>query len=292
MDTTHKIMQIVNNTYSSWLKSAANKLRHNGIDESEALLILSHFLNRTPGETSAMAKAQSKNIHVPEKADEIVKMRCESRNPLAYLLEHIEFYGLDFVVNENVMVPRPETEILVEQVLDSLPEKSLIGIDIGTGSGVIAVSLLKYRRNWRIVGTDISIDALKVATANANRHNVSDRFSPLCCDCMSSLGQADFVVSNPPYISSDVLKTLEPEVQAEPHLSLDGGKDGMNIISRIIEQCNRIKPEFIAIEFGQGQMEVIRELTKKNHSHSDNFNVKFINDFARIPRIVIVSMSK
>jgi release factor glutamine methyltransferase len=158
--------------------------------------------------------------------------------PVAYLLGHKEFYGLDFVVDRRVLVPRPETELLVELALAAAAGRAgpLRVADIGTGSGAIAVALAVHLPQARIDAVDISAAALEVARANVARHGLGARVRLLEGDLLAPLeGQYDLIVSNPPYT---ILAEVEPNVLAhEPHLALEGGADGADLYRRIFAQA-------------------------------------------------------
>ncbi|HEY9765590.1 MAG TPA: peptide chain release factor N(5)-glutamine methyltransferase, partial [Chroococcales cyanobacterium] len=161
------------------------------------------------------------------------------REPLQHIRGKQEFMGLDFIVTRSVLIPRPDTEILVEEVLDRCQENSApLLLDIGTGSGAIAVSIASYLPSAKITATDLSPEALEVAKRNALKHGVSidfllgPDFDPLE-ERGGYEGFFDFLVSNPPYIPSEEISTLEPEVRDfEPILALDGGKDGLDLYRR------------------------------------------------------------
>lgn len=171
--------------------------------------------------------------------------RRERRQPLQYLTGKQEFMSLEFEVGEGVLIPRPETEHLVEGVLDREEEQGTpdeghgrLAVDIGTGSGAIAVALASYVTSLRVVATDVSAKALDVARRNADRHGVSDRIefrqgaglAPLA----DLAGRVDYLVSNPPYIPTAELAGLEPEVRDwEPRQALDGGPDGLDVLREL-----------------------------------------------------------
>jgi len=174
--------------------------------------------------------------------------------PLAYLTGHQEFFGLEFEVNPAVLIPRPETELLVERALSWIKAEgrgtpdSLRVVDVGTGSGCIAVSLAAGRKTLRIVASDLSWEALEVAGRNARRHQVADRVALLQMDLLTSLaGPLDLILANLPYVPSDQLAVL-PSSRFEPRLALDGGEDGLQPIARLLEQVRtRLRPGSLAL---------------------------------------------
>ncbi|BCX05635.1 MAG: release factor glutamine methyltransferase [Candidatus Roseilinea sp.] len=174
--------------------------------------------------------------------------RVAAHEPLAYVLGHREFYGLDLIVDRRVLIPRPETEMLVELALDELkienaklksddmPTFSIL--DVGTGSGAIPIAIAKHAPDGRILATDISADALAVARLNAERHGVADRITFLRADLLEGLVVLPPVITaNLPYVMREEIEGLPPEIQAhEPRVALDGGEDGLALVRRLVEQ--------------------------------------------------------
>ncbi len=179
--------------------------------------------------------------------------RRQQKEPLAYITGRKEFFGLDFVVNQHVLVPRTETELIVEKVINYFNEcqsSTLKIVDIGTGSGVIGVSLSHNLSFCDVLCTDISPEALLVAQKNAEIHNV-DKVTFLEGDLLSPVHEKqDVILSNPPYIPSDRISHLQEEVQREPIIALDGGDDGFKIIERLLLQSSKKlnNPGLILIE--------------------------------------------
>ncbi len=162
--------------------------------------------------------------------------RLEAGEPLPFLLGKQEFFGLDFEVTPSVLIPRPETEMLVEAALEWLQAhpSSRKGMDVGTGSGCIAVSLVNRCPDLQLLATDISADALEVAARNAKNHNVSDRVSFVLCDMLPEIVQSvDLVCANLPYIPTEKLVEVN-SLPWEPSLALDGGKSGLELIEKLL----------------------------------------------------------
>ncbi|SCZ41763.1 peptide chain release factor N(5)-glutamine methyltransferase [Afifella marina] len=220
--------------------------------------------------------------------------RRVAREPVVRILGEAEFWGLSFQVGPEVLTPRPETEHVVETALAFLgPERQsepIVFADLGTGSGAIAVALLRELRQARCVAVDLSAAALNVARKNAARHGVDERFLPFHGD-FRDLGQVvapqnlTFIVSNPPYIESDVVATLMPEVERfDPRMALDGGEDGLAAYRAIAE----VAPEFLKpggaliLEIGAGQAESVTALLKENGLSACSETV----DLAGIVRVV------
>jgi len=163
----------------------------------------------------------------------------EAGQPLPYVLGHWEFYGLDFIVTPDTLIPRPETELLVEQALSwsRIKNKGLRVADIGTGSGCIAISLALDASNVHVLGCDISLTALQVAKANAHRHRVSGKIDFMQCDLLPPVRlQFDLICANLPYIPTETLHSLKV-YQREPEMALNGGEDGLGQIRRLLNEA-------------------------------------------------------
>jgi release factor glutamine methyltransferase len=198
--------------------------------------------------------------------------RREAREPLAYIVGHREFFSLEFEVCPGLLVPRPETERLVETALDFLNGRlSATILDIGTGSGAIAIAIAKNAPAVRIVALDISKVSLEVAARNARRHRCADRITFLHGDCFAALDAArygspfDLIVSNPPYIAEAEFATLAPEVRDfEPRIALAGGRDGMGFYRRIAAGLSRWlgRDGEVMLEVGAGQVDAVEAMLR------------------------------
>ncbi|MFW5981936.1 MAG: peptide chain release factor N(5)-glutamine methyltransferase, partial [Halanaerobiaceae bacterium] len=192
------------------------------------------------------------------------------RIPTAYLLEEKEFMSLELYLNNNVLIPRPETEELVERLIDYSMEKGLENpniVDVGTGSGAIAVSLGHYIVDARILAIDISADALTVARRNIDKFQLNERVKTARGDLLKPLinlgkNNVDIVVSNPPYIDKEGMASLSLEVKKEPVLALSGGNDGLDIYRKLIPQAKKVLKTggLLALEIGYNQGETIKTL--------------------------------
>jgi release factor glutamine methyltransferase len=209
-----------------------------------------------------------------------------SGEPTAYITGHREFYGLDFIVNPSVLIPRPESELLVETALAIAKNNGLIIADIGTGSGALAISLALGFPRAKIYATDISAAALNIARLNCRRHGVSDRVHLLEGNLLEPLPEpVDIIVANLPYVRES---ELNPKL--EPLLALDGGKDGMESIKKLCQQAGgKLKPGgCLLLEIGQGQTEAVRDIL---HNIFPQGEVKVIADLAGIDRVVSLSLN-
>lgn len=216
-----------------------------------------------------------------EKFHNLLERRLK-REPAAYILGEKEFYSRSFKVNPSVLIPREETELLVDETANIIKQNSSeIVLEIGTGSGCVAVTLACICDDVRIVATDISNDAISLAKVNRNVHSQSNRVSFLRGDLLNSLkgSSFDIVVSNPPYIKEEDFLNLEPEVKDfEPSASLVGGEDGLYHIRKIISESRRVLKDGGAcvLEIGYGQKEAVADIFNdygfKDISYSKDLN--------------------
>ena len=210
--------------------------------------------------------------------------------PVQYITGGTEFMGLEFQVNPSVLIPRPETEVLVERVLQLMSKEGFASpyiLDLGTGSGAIAVSLTKHNPLCKIVASDISEEAMEVARANAVLNGVIDRIHFILSDLFSGIDENerfDLVISNPPYIPADRYEVLPLEVKNEPRIALDGGEKGLDFYRKIIpESAKRLKGlGYLVMEMGFGQSEAVKKLADDTGSFIDTEIVKDYNGINRV----------
>lgn len=261
------------------LKLGKERLKQENIEEAEskAKRLLEFVLHQSREEMirnllEEVSTLQEKEFQ--EKLNEIVKGK-----PLQYITHLQEFMGLNFYVDENVLIPQPDTEILVEQALEKIQnvEKQKIQIlDLCTGSGAIAISIANQLqtiaqimrvKEYQIVATDVSDKALEVAKKNAMKNQVQDKIKFLKSDMFSSLEDMEFdiIVSNPPYIETKIIETLSKEVKQEPRIALDGGEDGLKFYREILEESKQYlkKDGYVLVEIGYDQGEKILKLWQK-----------------------------
>lgn len=195
------------------------------------------------------------------------KRRC-AREPVSRIVGKREFWGLEFSLGASALDPRPDTETLVQAALDVAADhtsaESLSILDLGTGSGCILIALLSELPAAHGVGTDRNLETLKIAAANAHRHQLDGRVSFICTSWLDGVsGEFDIILSNPPYIPSDEISTLEPEVaRYDPHEALDGGRDGLDAYRWMVPRLARVlKPGgWMLFEVGAGQAADVRAL--------------------------------
>ncbi len=224
----------------------------------------------------------------------LVERRAQGE-PVAYITSYREFMALDFYVDRRVLVPRPETELLVEYTVKKLLEKgweteNYAVVDVGTGSGIIAVYLALRFPNLRVYATDISPEALEVAQMNARRHEVEDRITFSHGNLMEPLDiSPQVLISNPPYT---ILSQVEPDVvRYEPNVALDGGPKGLSIYRELFNQArlHLARPGIIALEIGGEQANDITNLSR--HFFPDS-SVSVYKDYAGLDRVVIIDVSE
>ncbi len=209
--------------------------------------------------------------------------------PLAYLTGKKSFLSWEFDVTPAVLIPRPETELLVEAVMDAVKgRQDLIGVDVGTGSGIIAIALAKLLPGSKWYAVDLSPEALAVAEANAVQMGVGQQIRFITGDLLGPIfdisERIDIIVSNPPYIPSATINTLQPEVRKEPLLALDGGPDGLGVYRKFIPQASKLlAPDgVIAVEHGFDQRIKLEELFNES-----GFTPQSKSDLAGLDRIMI-----
>ncbi len=204
------------------------------------------------------------------------------REPTAYILGTREFFGLDFEVTPAVLIPRPETELLVEIGLAELSHQPQgVAVDVGTGTGCIAVSVAASAPQATVLATDVSPAALAIARRNAARHSVRVLF--MRSHLATAIARADVVLANLPYIPSPVIDTLESEVRDwEPRCALDGGPDGLALVRQLISDCgSRLRPALLAMEVQYDQAATVAALASEHGAV-----VEVVKDYAGIDRVV------
>jgi release factor glutamine methyltransferase len=210
--------------------------------------------------------------------------RREAREPSAYIVGEREFWGLDFQVSSAVLIPRPETEFLVEEVLRRVNRDDACRLaDIGTGSGNIAVALAHERPNCTVVATDVSAEALAVARSNAERHGVSDRVELRCTAYLDGVdGAFDLIAANPPYVREGDKRGLSPSVRHEPDVALFGGTTGLRDIEGVFDATvAKLRPSgWLVMEFGLGQEADVRSAAARHPLRVE----RIIEDLQGIPR--------
>jgi release factor glutamine methyltransferase len=217
--------------------------------------------------------------------------RRERRQPVAYITGVREFWSIPFIVTPAVLIPRPETELIVQAACEILAERrDPVVCDLGTGSGCIAIALACEHPTVRVVATDISLPALRIARRNAIQHGVEDRVQLVCTDLFEAISASvdfDLVVSNPPYVPVET--ELMTESSYEPQGALFGGQSGMDTIRRILPDVRRRLRDsgHLVMEFGDGQGDDVRQMA----AASDLTPIEIRSDLAGIPRVLLARCS-
>ena len=289
-------------TVKSNLIKKTKLLKNNSIDlpKLEARLLLAKALNKDLNWTyvNLEKKIPKKKIF---KYEILIKKKLK-KIPTAYLLGNKEFYSMNFKVNENTLIPRPETEIIVEEIKKNFKnKKKLLVLDLGTGSGCILLSILKEFKNAIGIGVDKYLETLKVARINSKRNNLSKRSKFFKLDWIqkdffkqvlkinkkfSGNEKFDLVVSNPPYLLKNEINTLMPEVLYEPKESLYDNKDGLSFYKRILPKINSLVSEnsYIYLEINPKNRRNIEKICKSNNIK----NIHYIKDLSGKYRFVLI----
>ncbi len=288
---------LVTETLAAYIARKAEILKRAGIDQAKAEieLMLCHLLK--VDRLHLYLEGQERlTDEVKDQLEALIGRRV-TRYPLQYILGEAWFYGRAFLVTPDVMVPTPETELLCETAIGFVQEKKIASpriLDIGTGSGVIAITLAKELPGADILAVDISAQALNVAKKNAERLGAENRIRFRQSDFFSGVTPTerfDLIVSNPPYISESEYETLPPEVLADPPTALLAGEDGLDAIRHILSHA----PDYLApggrlmFEIGYRQAEKAAEMTESDERYQSIVIMKDLND---IDRIVILGCEK
>ena len=268
---------------SELVRETAKSLSDNARFEAELIVMSAVGINRTQ---LVLDSRRDVTEEQRERVSEMVKRR-QSGEPLQYILGECEFMSLDFYVESGVLIPRSDTETLVEAVIEKTDEnKNMKILDICTGSGCIGISTAHFRSSAYVDLIDISDKAIEIAKKNIVRNNVQSRVKVQKMDILNEYPSEkyDIVVSNPPYIETEVIDTLQTEVKNhEPRLALDGGEDGLIFYRRITEIAPEIlkKGGMLAFEIGYNQGKAVSALMGKNFC-----DVRIIQDFSKNDRVV------
>jgi release factor glutamine methyltransferase len=271
------------------LADASTRLRDAGVatPQLDAELLLAHACG-----TTRTRLLTSMHDELPARAGGVFSdfaARRLRREPLAYIVGHQEFWSLDLTVTPAVLIPRPETERLVEIALAFAAAAPCVRIaDVGTGSGCIAIALATELSNVEICATDASVPALAIARANATRLGVTDRVRFASGDLLTPIVDAapfDLICSNPPYVATTDADSLQPELSYEPASALFAGNDGLAVIRCLLSQARPLLTRHgaLLIEIGFGQAEAVRALAEA----AGFTRVEIVDDYAGIPRVLV-----
>ena len=257
----------------------------------EAEMMLMNVLRMPRQEIFARQEAE---VSAQQERDLVqIMQRRLKREPLAYILGYREFYGVNLLVTPSVLIPRQETESLVEHALFmalmGMETADMVIADVGTGTGAIAINLALHLPSARIYATDRSDSVLDVASYNIRSHNVADRITLLQGDLLEPLPEpVDVIVANLPYIPTDRIPALQPEIQWEPREALDGGSDGLDVIRRLLSQAvNQLKERgVILLELDPEQVPAVEELARQLFPEATTSVEK---DLAQRDRIFVIN---
>ena len=252
---------------SNLLKAGSDILKKNNIqtNQLDAEILLSKLMNK---KRERLIINSDENV-----SNEIIKNyntlleRRSKKEPIAYIVNHREFWSKDFYVNKHTLIPRPETELLCENVIKLFKDKKFNFLDIGTGTGCILLSILSELKKAKGIGIDVSKKAIDVAKKNSINFNLEDRAKFIVKPFNKIFGyKFDLIVSNPPYIKSIDIKNLKEDVRKfEPKLALDGGKEGLDVIKKVIYKSKTIlrKDGLLALEIGFRQHYKVSQILKE-----------------------------
>ena len=262
-------------------------LKNNNVTEPniKARLIMQYVLNK-PREYLLIYDKELVMLRQEVNYFKAIKKLCQGI-PIQHITHRQEFMKMTFYVDENVLIPRQDTEILVEEVIKIAKKTNSKKIlDLCTGSGAIAISLAKYIENSQITAVDISNKALNIAKINSKNNNVEDQITFIESDLFKNLPKEkyDIIVSNPPYIKKDIIKKLDKEVQREPKIALDGGYDGLDFYRKIIGQADEYLKfhGYLCFEIGYDQKEEVEEIIKEQGKYIETYCKKDLCDNDRV----------
>lgn len=269
------------------IKVGVKSLKEKEIEEPilKMRLLIASVLNRSKEYIIAHGENEIDSLKLEEIYNKMKML--EEYVPIQYITNKQEFMQLNFFVNENVLIPRSDTEILVEEIIENYKNKEVKILDLCTGSGCIAISLKKYIENSKVYAIDISEKALNIAKQNAINNETDITF--IKSDIFSNIKEEkfDIIVSNPPYIKTEVIKKLDKEVKKEPLIALDGGNDGLYFYKKIIEEGYKFLNEEgkIFFEIGYDQKEDIINLINNNNKYE---LIKTKKDLGNNDRIIVI----
>lgn len=269
------------------VKKGMIELKVNNIENPnlKSRLLMQYILNKPRQYLLAHDDEELSKIEQQEYLKSIKKMI--KGTPLQHITHSQEFMKMNFYVNREVLIPRPDTEILVEETIKIAKQmKARKILDLCTGSGAIAVSIAKYVEDAEITAIDISEKALRVANLNAKNNEVEDKITFIKSDLFENVKKEkyDIIVSNPPYIKRDIIKRLDKEVQNEPNIALDGGYDGLDFYRKIVsEGFDYLKYEgYLCLEIGYDQKEEVIGIIKEQEKYGYTYSKKDLNGNDRV----------
>ena len=279
-----EILELINNG-SRQLKN--KKIYSHKLDSE---ILLSKVLNKTREELLINLNQKIE----PQKIRDFHRLvdRRSLNEPIAYILKKKEFWSKSFFVNNNTLIPRPETELMVEKIVKIFKTKDIFVLDIGTGTGCILLSILSELKNSKGIGIDISSKAIQISNANSRKHELTER-TKFYKRSLNEIyhNKFDLIVSNPPYIMKKDIKNLNEDIKKfEPKLALDGGNDGLDVIKKVIYKSKNILKikGMLALEIGNEQFKKVSKILRSN-----KFKTKYlVKDYRENIRCILSTLEK
>jgi len=279
-----EILELINNG-SRQLKN--KKIYSHKLDSE---ILLSKVLNKTREELLINLNQKIE----PQKIRDFHRLvdRRSLNEPIAYILKKKEFWSKSFFVNNNTLIPRPETELMVEKIVKIFKTKDIFVLDIGTGTGCILLSILSELKNSKGIGIDISSKAIQISNANSRKHELTER-TKFYKRSLNEIyhNKFDLIVSNPPYIMKKDIKNLNEDIKKfEPKLALDGGNDGLDVIKKVIYKSRSILKikGMLALEIGNEQFKKVSKILRSN-----KFKTKYlVKDYRENIRCILSTLEK
>ena len=272
------------------INSASKLLKDNNIQSNklDSELLLSRVLKKKREEL-LLKLDESVSKHSITQFEKLIYRRT-LKEPIAYILKHKEFWSKNFLVNNNTLIPRPETELMVEKIQKIFKNKDPFILDVGTGSGCILLSLLSEFKNSKGIGIDISKQAIQIAIKNSKQQKLTQRAKFYRKSLSQFYGHKfDLIVSNPPYIRTIDLKNLDDDIKKfEPKIALDGGNDGLDVIKKVIYKSKYILKfrGMLSLEIGNGQCKQVSKILKEN-----NFRINYlVQDYRKNVRCILSTL--
>ncbi len=274
------------------INSGSTRLKNKKIysHKLDSEILLSRVLNKSREELLINLKQKIE----PREISNFLRLidRRSSKEPIAYILEEKEFWSKSFLVSKNTLVPRPETELMVEKIVKIFKKKDIFILDIGTGTGCILLSILSELKNSKGTGIDISSKAIQIARANSVKHKLTER-TKFCKRSLDDIyhNKFDLIVSNPPYIKRKDIKNLNEDIKKfEPKLALDGGNDGLDVIKKVIYKSKNILKikGMLALEIGNEQFKKVSKILRSN-GYKTRYLVK---DYRENIRCILSTLEK
>jgi release factor glutamine methyltransferase len=274
------------------INSGSQELKNNNVNSYrlDSEILLAKILKKKREEL-LVSLDQKVNSYTIRNFKKLISRRS-LKEPIAYILKKKEFWSKDFYVNKDTLIPRPETELLVEKIIKIYKKRNIYILDIGTGTGCILLSILSELKNSQGIGVDISHKAIRIASKNSKKHKLTHKAKFYSKSFTEVYGNKfDLIVSNPPYIAKKDIKNLDDDIKKfEPKLALDGGNDGLDVIKKVIYKSVSILKinGMLALEIGNEQHKNVSKILSKN-----NFKTRhLVKDYRNNIRCILATLEK